>query len=257
MWQASAGQRLWTAVSSTRRTPTITDRDFRANFSVIPGPALPILVGVSGSPEYDAEEFVQAEAGYRILIGSSATLDAVAFSGSYDGLRTFEPIAPAVEPTPAPVHVLAGVELANLLNARMSGVELSARWTPVPPWQLEASYSLLHLTADLDPASLDSTSVDTDGNAPRHQWHVRSTISLRPGLQVGASISRVGGLRKPDVLAYTRLDARAELRLTSRLTAAAVAQNLLTGHHQEFASDFLFLTSSVPRSARLDLRWEF
>ncbi|HUF05842.1 MAG TPA: TonB-dependent receptor, partial [Candidatus Binatia bacterium] len=74
---------------------------------------------------------------------------------------------------------------------------------------------------------------------------------------VGASLSRVGRLRQLAVPAYTRLDARAEWRLNSRLSAAAVGQNLLSGHHPEFSSAVLFLTSSVPRSARLDLRWEF
>jgi iron complex outermembrane receptor protein len=255
IWEASPRQRVWAAASRALRTPSLTDRDFRVNLDVLPGPGLPIVVAFFGSPEYRSEELVQTEAGYRVRIGSAAALDVTAFRGSYDGLSTVEPLPPVIETTPAPVHLLAGAAFANLRTARASGVELNAHWMPLPRWQIEASYSFLHLTAEVDPASLD-TGV-TDGNSAAHQWDLRSTVTVRPGVQAGASVSRVGRLNRLLVPAYTRLDARLEWRLNSRLTAAAVGQNLMTGSHQEFASPLLFLTSGIPRSARLDLRWEF
>ena len=59
------------------------------------------------------------------------------------------------------------------------------------------------------------------------------------------------------VPAYTRVDANAEFRLNRRMNALLVGQNLTNGNHVEFASQAIFLTSRLPRSARLDLRWEF
>ena len=53
------------------------------------------------------------------------------------------------------------------------------------------------------------------------------------------------------------MDANAEFRLNRRVSAAIVGQNLSNGNHVEFASQAIFLTSRLPRSTRLDLRWEF
>jgi iron complex outermembrane receptor protein len=257
MWEVSPRHRLWAAVSRAHRSPAITDRDFRINLDVFPGPGLPILVAYVGNPEYGHEQLLQAEGGYRVRIGSHTALDVTAFNGSYRGLSTIEPLPPAVETTPGPAHLLMAVSPANLMEARANGVELNAHVTPLPRWQIEASYALLHVSAEAAPASLDAGTSQTDGNTPAHQWTVRSAFRVRPGVEVGASVSRVGRLVRLAVPAYTRLDTRAEWKLNGSLTAAAVGQNLLSGHHREFSSANLFRTASVPRSARLDLRWEF
>jgi iron complex outermembrane receptor protein len=215
------------------------------------------VFGFQSNPAYQSETFTQTEAGYRIVLGAQASLDVTAFSGSYEGLGVTQPVAPAVELTPAPAHVFAGSTFMNLRNVRTSGVELNAHWAPVPLWQVEASYSLLDLTSHVDAAKLVAPAADHDGNAPSHQWQVRSTVAVRPGVQATASVSRVARLRVLQVPAYTRLDAGLEYRLNARLTAAVAAQNLLSGQHREFASSSVFLSSSMPRRARMDLRWQF
>ena len=76
-------------------------------------------------------------------------------------------------------------------------------------------------------------------------------------MQASASVFRVAKLRVLDIPAYTRVDAALEFRLSSRLTAAVAAQNVLSGLHQEFGNSRVFLSSSMPRRARIDLRWQF
>lgn len=257
IWEVSPRQRLWAAASRAHRTPALTDRDFRVNLAVLPGPGLPVVVAFVGNPAYGPESLLQTEAGYRVRIGPDAALDVTTFSGAYDGLTTLEPLPPVLETTPAPQHLLSAISGFNLLDTRASGVEINAHWTPLAEWQIEASYALLHVTADVPLASHDLIAAATDGNAPTHQWDLRSTVSVHPGVRLSASIARVGRLRQLQVLAYTRLDARAEWGFNSRLTVAAVGQNLLTARHTEFWRPFLVLTSDVPRSARLDLRWTF
>ena len=257
LWAASQEQRLWVAASRARRTPSTADRDLRVNLGVLPGETLPIVVGLSGNPDYQSEGFLQFEAGYRVRLGATASVDTTIFTGAYDGLPTTEPIGPILELTPEPAHILAGGTFGNLMSARMSGVEVNVRWNPVPQWRLETSYAFLHLAGRVDATSQDLTAAGTDGNSPTHQWDARTAYSVRPGVEVSASLWRVGRLRDLLVPAYTRLDARAEFRLSRQLTAAAVVQNILQGDHQEFASDSFFLASRLPRSARLDLRWAF
>ena len=215
MWEASPDQRVWAAVSRTRRTPSIIDRDFRINMRVEPGPGLPVVVALTGNPMYRSEWLNQVETGHRIQFGTTAALETTVFSGSYDGLPTTEPLEPSIERTPPPAHVLAGVHLANMLNARMSGVELTARWNPLPRWKIETSYSGIHLTATVDPASQDPIARDTDASTPKHQWHARTALTPRPGIELSTSLWRVGRLRQLDVPGHTRVDARAEFKLNS------------------------------------------
>ena len=257
IWEASAGQRVWAAASRARRTPSVADRSVQLNLGVMPGQGLNILLATKGNANFRSERLMQLEGGHRIRLGTTAALETTVFSGSYDDLQTSEPVQPSVELTPLPPHVLAGVVLQNLNAARVSGIELNARWNPLPAWELETSYSRLFLKATPDGASLDAMASLIDGSAPKHQWQARTAISLRRGVDVGASIWRVGKLGVLKVPAYTRVDAKAEFRLNSRMTAAAIGQNLTNRQHVEFAAPAIFLTSRVPRSARLDLRWEF
>ncbi|MEO7190961.1 MAG: TonB-dependent receptor [Vicinamibacterales bacterium] len=258
LWTVSPAQRLWAAASRTRRTPAMGDRELRLNAEVLPGPGLPIVVAFVANPDSASEQFTQLEGGYRIRLASKASVEATVFTGAYDGLPTLEPFEPSLEMTPAPMHLLAGATVSNLLRAWASGIEVNGQWQPLPQWQLDGSYTRLHLTGETDPASQDTNAANTDGSAPGHQWQVRSTFSVRPGVHVGAWVSRVGRLRVFNIPAYTRLDARAEFRLSSRLTAAAVAQNLLTAHHGEFFGQPpgpSLATPGVPRSLRVELRW--
>jgi iron complex outermembrane receptor protein len=255
MWDASSTQRVWAAVSRARRTPSATDRFVRILFGTMPGPGLPIVIGFQGNPAYRSEDFLQAEAGYRVRLGSAAALDVTAFSGSYDGLSTNEPLEPVVNLTSNPAHIFASATFGNLRHVRTSGLEVSGHWTPVRAWQLDASYSFLDMATRLDPASL-ALDPNTDGNAPAHQWQLRSAVSLGP-VTLNTSVFRVGQLLQLAVPAYTRVDAGAEFRLNSRLTVTATGQNLTNRQHQEFASDRVFLTTRMPRAAKIDLRWNF
>jgi outer membrane receptor protein involved in Fe transport len=254
LWTMSPRQRVWAAVSRARRTPAMTDRDFRFNVAVVPLPDLPLVVAVTGNPEYAAERLLQTEAGYRIRVASNARAEATVFSGRYDGVKTYEPVETVLELAPAPVHLLSQVVASNLLHARASGVELNAQWQPVPRWQLDGSYSWLHVTSRADPISRDLTPARESGQGtPAHQWQLRSTFALSPRIEISGWISRASRLRLVEIPGYTRLDARAQFRLNPRLTVAVAAHNLLSRHHPEFAD--VGLISDVPRSARVELRW--
>ena len=72
IWEASPGQRLWAAVSRTRRTPSNADRTVQLNLGVMPGQGLPILLATKGNPNFRSERLVQLEVGHRIRLGSTA-----------------------------------------------------------------------------------------------------------------------------------------------------------------------------------------
>jgi iron complex outermembrane receptor protein len=256
LWKLSANQRLWGAVSRARRTPARVERAVRLNFSVEPSDFLPVVVGFQGNPAFQSENLVQAEAGYRLTVGSAAEMEVAAFRARYSGLMTTEPQTPVFEPAPAPPHLFLAMRAANLLDADTTGFEINASWMPHPVWRFDAAYSALHVTARPDPTSRDLMAVTFDANAPVHQWQVRSSGSLWPRLQVDGALYYTGRLRELQIPSYVRADARAELKLTDAVSAIVTGQNLLESAHDEFTGTAA-AASRIPRSWRVHLRWQF
>jgi outer membrane receptor protein involved in Fe transport len=131
-------------------------------------------------------------------------------------------------------------------------------WSPVAAWHVDASYTSFRLFPHAAAASLDATSAAYDGNAPRHQWQLRSGFSIGRRGTLDAMVLHVGRLEQTQIAAYTRADVRAEWRVTEHLSAIAVGQNLLDAAHSEFAGPVTFLMATqIPRSASARLRWTF
>ena len=256
MWKVHSHQRLWAATSRALRTPSLADRGVRVESPPVPtASGLPLLATLRGNPAAETETFVDAEAGYRLEIGTIASIDVTGFVGRYEHLRTQEVAAPSVQRVPAP-HILAAAQFGNQLAATTRGLEVAGRWSPVPAWRLDGSYTAFHLTPHLAAASRDPSAAMEDGSAARRQWQLRSVFSPGTRAIVSAAIFHVGPLERLQVDGYTRADINAEWRFTSRLSVVAIGQNLFDAAHAEFAgAGTLVLTTQVPRSASLQLRW--
>jgi iron complex outermembrane recepter protein len=257
MWEASPNQHVWAGVSRARRTPSASDRLLRVYLGSLPGEQLPVYYGFAGNPDLASERLVQVEGGYRIRRGSSANLEVTAFHGRYTDLRTNEPTVPVVEMRPTP-QVFVGARADNLLDVNTTGLEISGRWAPTSVWRVDGSYAALRFTPHVRPASLDAAAAVDDGNAPSSQWQLHSSAWLTARTEIDFSFYRVGRLRSLQIPAYSRADARLEFTLGPQLSLAVVGQNLTSRHHLEFSGvDSLMQASAVPRSGRLQLRWQF
>jgi iron complex outermembrane receptor protein len=254
MWDPSPRHHVWAAASRALRTPSRLNLAARVNVAAVPARPVPILIGIIGNPAYQTEELLDTEAGYRLVLGSKASFDAATFRGHYTGLTTNEPQAPVFETTPGPPHLFIATRYENLLQADTIGVEIATHVTPAPNWRVDASYSGFRLTPHPDATSRDKAAVTFDGNAPAHQWQLHSSVWLGPRTEVDAGLFRTGALRSLGVPAYTRADARVEVRLTGRLSAVAAARNLFDPAHAEFVA-LAVGSTQVPRSADIQLVW--
>ena len=253
MWKAGPSHRFWAATSRAIRTPAMLDRGLQLTFPPIPTDSgLPLVVSLTGSPDTEAENLVDAEAGYRLEIGTTVSIDLTGYVGRYTHLRTLEPEAPIVEFVPSP-RILAASHGSNQLEATTRGFEIAGRWTPVAAWRLDASYTDVHVTPNPATPSQDPSA---DGSAPRAQWQVRSVYSPDTHATLNVAIFHVGRLEQYQVDAYTRADVSAEWRFTNRLSVMAIGQNLFDKAHPEFPGAFV-LGTQVPRSASLRLRCTF
>jgi iron complex outermembrane receptor protein len=259
MWAMTPSQRTWAAVSRAVRTPSSSDLSIRVNYAVLASATgLPIVLGFTGNPAYRPEQVLDTEAGYRIELGSNVAFDVSAFHGSYDHLKTSEPMAPVVEATPSPVHLFIGTQYGNLLAAETSGVEVAAHWSPTIVWRLDGSYSGFHLAPHLDPASGDAAAAQYDGNAPAHQWQLHASLPLGAGNTFNVGLYHVGQLRQIGAPAYTRADANIRVRLSKQLSLIATGQDLFNPGRFEFPSLSTRLQdTSVPRSGTVHLVWRY
>jgi iron complex outermembrane receptor protein len=256
MWKGFPRQRLWAAASRALRTPSLEERGFALDYPPVQtASGLPLFVTVRGNPAVKTETLVDAEVGYRVEIGTAASIDVTGFVGHYDDLVTAEVAAPVVQFVPTP-RIVATSQPGNLLAATTRGLEVAGHWTPVPAWRLDASYTAFHLTPLLGAASSDPNAATTDGNAPKAQWQLRSSFSPVTRATIGLAFYHVGQLEQLQVAAYTRADLNAEWRFTSRLSVMAIGQNLLDAAHFEYSgAHSLLMATQVARSASLRLRW--
>jgi iron complex outermembrane receptor protein len=248
-------QHAWAAVSRAVRTPSLQERGLRLDYPpVAVGAPLPLAVSILGNPAIRPETVVSFESGYRLGVGP-VQIDIAGFTARYDALRTSEPQAPRLAFEAGGPVLLVPVLFDNLMRADTTGVEMSARWQPTIAWRLEGSYTGFHLTSHVDPASHDPAAPTFDGDAPRHQWQMRSLYTLRGRADLDVLLLHVGALAL-GVPAYTRADARIEWRLGSGLSAILAGQNLTDRSHAEFTSPTVqALATQMPRSVTLGLTW--
>jgi iron complex outermembrane receptor protein len=255
MWDLPRHQHVWAALSRALRTPSIFDVGLRVNVGVIPGAqGLPTEIALLGNPDSQTERVLSSEVGYRVDLGTAATLDVTGFSNHYSALQTNEPIPPYVELVPGPPHVLVATEYGNLLDADTEGIEFAARWQPLRFWRLDGSYTGFRFTPHVDSASRDLAAATADDTAPRHQWQVHSSVALGSRAEFDAAFFRVGSLQQQGVAAYSRVDAHLEVKLTAHLSAMVVGQNLSNPAHAEFGGLSLPVEATlIPRSVRVQL----
>jgi iron complex outermembrane receptor protein len=216
-WTPDDRHTLWGAVSRAVRTPTRIDEDSRFLAGSV--------VLITGSRDFESEELLAYEVGYRVQPRPTLSVDLAAFYNVYDNLRSQEPLV-AGQRFP--------IVLGNKLEADTYGLELRAAFQSASWWRWHAGYAYFEQEFRLDPDSLDPTGGSGEGNDPRHRFSLRSMVDLPGRVALDAWLRYVDRLPSPALDAYTELDLRLGWKATGRLELALVGQNLLHDQHAEF-----------------------
>jgi len=256
----SKAQSAWVAVSRAVRTPALTEEGLRLNAAVIPPGAppfnspLPVIEAVYGSNQFQSEDLVAYEVGYRVQATNSFSADIVAFYNNYTNLRTAEPGTPFVEGNP-PDLVVPFVAY-NKMSGGTYGVEPFVDWKALSKWRLFGSYSFLRMRIHKNSDSLDPTADLPNGSNPEHQFYFRSSLELPKHIEqdlIVRHVSQLPGLNVPD---YTSLDGGIRYRPVTSLEISFTGENLLNSRHTEFAPDFVnTLPTVVGRSFNVGITW--
>ncbi len=264
LWNLTPNQSIWTAVSRAVRTPALTEEGLRLNSQVIPPgtPAnptpFPAVLAVFGSHQFNSEDLLAYELGYRVQATKNLSLDISTFYNNYSNLRTAEPGAPFVEGSPAPTDIVIPFVAGNKMSGGTYGVELFADWKVIPKWRLVGSYSYLQMDIHKNADSQDPTPDLPNGSSPRHQWYLRSSVDLPKHFEQDTTLRFVDQLPSLNVPSYYSLDAHLGWKPVSRLELSIGGQNLLNNWHFEFMPDFVNTSpTEVKRSIFGSITWKF
>jgi iron complex outermembrane receptor protein len=259
-WQIGDHNMLWAAYSRPIRTPADTDEAIHSAISEFPGSGgIPVLLEITGNPNYQNEIMSAYELGYRTTFSRKFSIDFASYFNNYKSQQTLEPGAPILEVTPSPMHLVLPLIYENLLDGEAHGFEISTNWKIANRWNASAGYAFEEIHMHTEPTSQDTTSVAiAEGSSPRHSAQLRSRVDLSHGLEWNASAYFVGRFPAENIPSYTRIDTQLNWKLGERGSISLVGQNLLRDHHFEF-QDFLHSidANQAKRSAYAMARWRF
>lgn len=235
-WKFSPRHFLWGAVSRAVRTPSRIDRDFFR-------PAVPPYQ-IAGGPDFRSEELLAYELGYRGEISPKLGASLATFLHDYSELRSLEPAS----------GISASV-LANGLEGRSYGAELSLDYRATPVWRIRLGYTEMRVSAWPDAQSDDRALAGSPPADPDRQFLLHSQYDVSDAFHFDAVLRRVARITLHQVPAYTELDLRASWRPHPKLELALVGRNLLDAQHPEFNP--VATRREVRRSLFVEGAWTF
>jgi iron complex outermembrane receptor protein len=251
---------LWAAVSKAARTPDRLDTALRINTGNAAAPgSTPILTSLFGNPNYQNENLLAYEAGYRTGLSNHLSFDASAYYNDYSNQQTTEPSALFFETSPAPAHFVMPSIYKNRGYGETHGLEVSLNCKPIERWTMGAAYDFERMHFHDGAGSLDTQSgLETEGSDPHVHAKLRSHLDLSKALSWDLSAYFTDRLVYQGVPSYTRLDSGVSWSLGKGLSFSLVGQNLLRDHHVEFLESGQGLdVTQVKRSGYAKLTWYF
>ena len=246
-WTPTPQRTLWTAVSRAVRTPARLEADVRA-FRYFPGAG---AILITGNDQYESENLVAYEIGWRQQFSKSLTLDLAAFYNDYEDMQSLEP-RPG---NPMPLLI------ENRYDGESYGVELSSTWQVMEWWRFTAAYTFTRIQLHQKSGSNDTVTPGSfEEDYPRNQFSLRSWMDLPHDFEFDVWIRYNDTLgSRVDVDPYLETDVRLGWRATDRLRFDIVGQNLLDSSHREYGQSLVLMTESteVERSVYGRITWEF
>ena len=265
-WAPHTDHKLWASIGRAVRTPSRAENgvDLLNSVSLIPTFAPPpypeevvVAITVKGNRDYESEELLAYELGYRFVPANILSLDMSVFYNDYDKLRSFE----LKESVPHETYTEYPLRFENELKGKTYGFELAATWQAADWWQWDMAYSYLWI--DIDTRSEAHKEQNDDG--PQHQVSLRSAVNLSKDLDldlwlrfvddVKALNSRKGS--RTEIDSYFMLDLRLAWRPNDKVEIALVGQNLLDDEHPEFVQESFTEPTEVERGMYGKVTWRF
>ncbi len=270
LWTPGERHSVWGAVSRAVRAPARSDHDGsipvqirRPSSEADYGEGTIIIDTESGSDDFDSEEVIAYEIGYRLCLTDRVWVDIAIFYNEYKGLKTMEEyLLGDSEETESSREADIALNEAfashinqfypeNRMKGYTYGFEMIADWKAADWWRLNFIYSYLETQMCLTDDSTDIKSEPKiEGDSPRYQFSARSTMNITKKLELDLWLRYVDNLPARHIPSYTTLDTRLSWRPVKTLELSLIGQDLLDSHPE-------FSAHEVERSAYFKVTWKF
>ena len=261
LWKPAVNHSLWTSIARAVRTPAIVEQN--GSVLVASTPPAPYGYGpiyIKGNKNFESEEVIAYEAGYRWQARKTISFDVSVFYNDYSKLYGTEPV---VNNTGLEYSFFNGVEGDSY------GVEFVSDWKPSSWLSLIFTYSYLDIELlDIDPATGQRGPKNFISKvSPRNQASVRSSIDLSEKWQTNLwlrytdeIVSRnsidlqEAGVTLDD---YFTFDANLIWKPTDHIEIMLDFQNLFNNRQLQYVSEFLTPATEIERSVYAKLTYRF
>jgi len=244
MWAPHHQHRLWVAASRAVRTPSRINNGVKITAAVFPtGPDSVTAITVNGSNQFESEEVISYEFGYRTTFIDNLSIDFTAFYNDYSHLKSNESL------TGIPNEI--ATVFANNNSAQTYGFEVATVWQMLDWWRWDANYSLFKMEFDGQDAAAET------GISPQQSVSFRSAISPTKDIDLDLLFRYVGTYRDPDINDYVSLDIRLAWQPIKSLELSLAGQNLLAEHHLEYTNTSFPTPIEIDRGMYGKLVWHF
>jgi iron complex outermembrane receptor protein len=240
---------VWAAVTRAVRTPARSNDNIQIN--QVGG--IPVPDAVTGNPDSRSEKVWAYELGYRVQPMDAISFDVSAYYNDYDDLQTLEvrQLFPGTD-----------IQFDNKMTGEGWGVEVYGSWRVLEWWKMQAWYTYADLNLDLDNDSqaaplIPLGSEAVENGVPNHSFQIRSSMDLPYDTTMDVAFWWVDKVKALDIGAYERLDLRLAWMPIESLELAFVGQNLTQAKHQEWAHEFGYEGTRIPRTFYGALTWKY
>jgi iron complex outermembrane receptor protein len=256
LWKVRRGHAVWAAFSRAYRTASPSDTALQLNLVAFPGPNGLQVLRTVGNTHIASERLNAFEAGYRFQPHRSVSLESAIFYNRYADLVGSELGTPFFEPGPPPRLVLPLVGQNNISGNTFGG-ELTAKWIPSHSIHFAASYSYIQMDLVQSASAFGGTAKQLEGQPPRHQARLNSSIRFFRNLELSNMLSFVDRRTYSNVPGYVQLDGTLVWRPFEKADFMIGAQNLLNKQHVEFDFSQGTFPTAFTRSVFGKFTWHF
>ncbi len=263
-WTPTEHQSVWAAVSRAVRTPSRLESDMLIYFDGdmdYGGTTYPTDVTIAGDSDFESEELIAYELGYRVEPMERLSVDLALFYNDYDNLRSgtgsYSPYYDLGPPVTVD-YIDVDYAMGNEMDGETYGLELSANWQVRRDWRLTGSYSWIKMQLDRPADDYDLLLEEVETSVPEHQASLKSSVDLPYDLEWDTSLyyfSSVGDMYKVDP--HLRCDMRLGWMPNEKLELSLSVQNLFDDYHREYYSHFGLASGEVPRNWYAELKYRF
>jgi iron complex outermembrane receptor protein len=244
-WSWVPTQALWAAISRAVRTPSRVDEDLKEA-------APPRLVFLEGAADFQSEEVIAYELGYRAQVSNRTLVSVSTYYNDYTDVRS-------TSFTPTTIIPLF---FQNNLEGHTYGAELSTAFQALDNWTLHLGYDLLQQHLRVKPGRFDLNNALNETSDPQQQIALRSSATFIGHIDFDTTLRWVdqlianNGPTPGTVPSYFGLDARLAWHAANGIELSLVGQNLLQPRHVEYGYPSP-LREQIDRSLFAKIAWRF